>query len=138
MPSEGSEMGHRKWQPTPIFLPGEFHGQRILVGYSPRGRRETDMTERLRSSFKEINQEHKEKSRYLLSSKCSTWIDSFHPQDSCSLLPPVSPHLSGSLLPLPTLRFPGKHLPAPHWVEFFYRHTLTRGCSRIESYACVC
>ena len=26
-----------KWQPTPVFLPGEFHGQRSLVGYSPRG-----------------------------------------------------------------------------------------------------
>ena len=27
----------RKWQPTPIFLPGESHGQRSLVGYSPWG-----------------------------------------------------------------------------------------------------
>ena len=27
----------RKWQPTPVFLPGESHGQRILVGYSPWG-----------------------------------------------------------------------------------------------------
>ena len=27
----------RKWQHTPVFLPGEFHGQRRLVGYSPRG-----------------------------------------------------------------------------------------------------
>ena len=25
----------REWQPTPVFLPGEFHGQRSLVGYSP-------------------------------------------------------------------------------------------------------
>ena len=25
----------RKWQPTPIFLPGESHGQRRLAGYSP-------------------------------------------------------------------------------------------------------
>ena len=25
----------RGWQPTPVFLPGEFHGQRSLVGYSP-------------------------------------------------------------------------------------------------------
>ena len=25
----------RKWQPTPIFLPGKYHGQRSLVGYSP-------------------------------------------------------------------------------------------------------
>ena len=27
----------RKWQPTPVFLPGESHGQRSLVGYSPQG-----------------------------------------------------------------------------------------------------
>ena len=26
---------NRKWQPTPVFLPGEFHGQKSLVGYSP-------------------------------------------------------------------------------------------------------
>ena len=31
----------RKWQPTPVFLPGESHGQRGLVGYSPRGRKES-------------------------------------------------------------------------------------------------
>ena len=30
-----------------IILPGEFHGQRDLAGYSPRGRRESDTTERL-------------------------------------------------------------------------------------------
>ena len=37
----------RKWQPTPIFLPGESHGQRSLVGYSPWGHKESDTTERL-------------------------------------------------------------------------------------------
>ena len=35
----------KKWQPTPVFLPGEFHGQRSLSGYSPRDRKESDMTE---------------------------------------------------------------------------------------------
>ena len=30
----------RKWQPTPIFLPGKSHGQRSLVGYSPWGHKE--------------------------------------------------------------------------------------------------
>ena len=29
----------REWQPTPVFLPGESHGQRSLAGYSPRGHR---------------------------------------------------------------------------------------------------
>ena len=37
----------RKWQPTPIFLLGEFHGQKSLVGYSLWGREELDTTERL-------------------------------------------------------------------------------------------
>ena len=37
----------RKWQPTPLFLPGKFHGQRSLVGYGPRGCKDSDMTERL-------------------------------------------------------------------------------------------
>ena len=34
----------RKWQSTPVFLPGESHGQRSLAGYSPWGRR-VDTTE---------------------------------------------------------------------------------------------
>ena len=37
----------RKWQPTPVFLPGESHGQRSLEGYSPWGRKESDTTEQL-------------------------------------------------------------------------------------------
>ena len=37
----------RQWQPTPVFLPGESHGWRSLVGYSPQGLKESDMTERL-------------------------------------------------------------------------------------------
>ena len=35
----------REWLPTPVFLPGEFHGWRSLVGYSPWRRKESDMTE---------------------------------------------------------------------------------------------
>ena len=34
-------------QPTPVFLPGESHGQRSLVGCSPRGHKESDTTEGL-------------------------------------------------------------------------------------------
>ena len=37
----------RDWQAAPVFLPGEFHGQRSLVGYSSLGLKELDMTERL-------------------------------------------------------------------------------------------
>ena len=35
----------RKWQPVPVFLPGECYEKRSLVGYSPRGLTELDMTE---------------------------------------------------------------------------------------------
>ena len=35
----------RKWQPTPVFLPGKSHGWRRLVSYSPWGSKESDMTE---------------------------------------------------------------------------------------------
>ena len=35
----------RAWQPTPVFLPGESHGQRSLAGYSPWGRKESDTAE---------------------------------------------------------------------------------------------
>jgi len=35
----------REWQPTPVFMPGESHGQKILAGYNPWGRKESYMTE---------------------------------------------------------------------------------------------
>ena len=41
----------RKWQPTLVFLPGESHVQRSLVGYSPRGCKESDTTERFNFHF---------------------------------------------------------------------------------------
>ena len=37
----------KEWQPTPVFLPGESHGQRSLTGYSPWGCKESDTTELL-------------------------------------------------------------------------------------------
>ena len=37
----------RKWESTPVFLPGQSHGQRSLAGYSPWGRKELDTTEQL-------------------------------------------------------------------------------------------
>ena len=39
----------REWQPTPVFLPGEFLRQRSLIGYSPWDCKESDTTERLHS-----------------------------------------------------------------------------------------
>ena len=40
-----------EWQPIPIFLPEEFHGQGSLVVYSPWGHKESDMTEQLALSL---------------------------------------------------------------------------------------
>ena len=50
-PCVGKIPRRRKWQPTPVFLPGESHGQRSLVGYRPRGRKESDKTEWLHFHF---------------------------------------------------------------------------------------
>ena len=47
----GKILWRRKWQPTPVLLPGKSHGQRNLVGYSPWGHKELDTTERLHFSF---------------------------------------------------------------------------------------
>ena len=47
IPGLGRYPWRRKWQPTPVLLPGESHGWRSLVGYSPQGRKELDTTERL-------------------------------------------------------------------------------------------
>ena len=41
----------KEWLPTPVFLPGESHGQRSLVGCSPWGRKESDTTERITFSL---------------------------------------------------------------------------------------
>jgi len=46
-PGLGMIPWRRKWQPTPVFLPEKFPGQRSLVGYSPKGHEKSDMTEQL-------------------------------------------------------------------------------------------
>ena len=52
----------RKWQPTPVFLPGASHGQRSLAGYGPCGHKEWDPTEHMMDGYKnkkQTFQEHK-------------------------------------------------------------------------------
>ena len=51
IPGWGRFPWRRKWQPTPVFLPGESNGRKSLVGYSPWGRKESDMTEQLHFTF---------------------------------------------------------------------------------------
>ena len=56
----------REWPPTPLFLPGEFHGQRSLAGYNPQDRKELDTTERLRHT-------HTHKLLHIQKSAKSVW-----------------------------------------------------------------
>ena len=71
----------RAWQPTPVFLPGESHGQSSLEGYSPWGHKESDMTEQL-------------KNKILLLFNCSVMSNSLQPHGlqhirlSCPSPPP--------------------------------------------------
>ena len=50
-PGPGRSPGGGHGNPTAVFLPGESHGQRSLVGYGPWGHKESDMTERLNSNI---------------------------------------------------------------------------------------
>ena len=50
IPGSGRSPWRRKWQSTPVFLPGKSHGQRSLTGYSLCYRKESDMTEWLNMS----------------------------------------------------------------------------------------
>ena len=49
----------KEWQPIPVFLPGEFQGQRSLEGYSPWGHKELDRTEQLTLSLSQyLTEQH--------------------------------------------------------------------------------
>ena len=54
IPGLGKFPWRRKWQPTPVFLPGESHGQRRLMGCSPWDHKESNTTERLTLHFTNI------------------------------------------------------------------------------------
>ena len=55
-----SSFWRRKWQPTPVFLPGESHGRRGLVGYSLWGCKESDTTKQLTHTHTIMFKEGKE------------------------------------------------------------------------------
>ena len=61
----------RKWQPTAVFLPEKFHGQRSLGGYSPWGHKESDMTEHIISMH---NMDDAQKHYVKLKKKCKDFI----------------------------------------------------------------
>ena len=87
----------RKWQPIPVFLPGEFQGQRSLASYNPWGRKETDMTELLHFHFQgdwQLGTHSLHKRLMMVSSQQSACLH-------VSL--PLSPFSFLSLLPIPPL-----------------------------------
>ena len=51
IPGSGRSPWIRKWQPTPVFLPGKSNGQRSLAEWSPQSCKESDMTEQLSTRF---------------------------------------------------------------------------------------
>ena len=73
----------REWQPTPVFLPGEFHRQRSLVGYSPRGHKEPDTTEQLTQHIRisdPISEHLFERIKIRISDRCPPWSPQGHSQ----------------------------------------------------------
>ena len=55
IPGSGRPPRRKKWHPTPVSLPGEFHGEWSLAGYSPRGHKESDTTESLECSTSHVD-----------------------------------------------------------------------------------
>ena len=55
IPGSGRSPGEGNGHPTPVLLPGESHGGRSLVGYSPWGCKESDTTQRLHFHFSDLN-----------------------------------------------------------------------------------
>ena len=125
----------RKWQPTPVFLPGESHGLRSLVGYNPLGHNESDTTEHAHTH----THTHTTGSSFFLflsaspscdsSKPCPTWPSTTtnrrlrsagsrgpHPI-SARLLPPRLP-LDFSLASLTSCSSAGI-LPFIHWTRIF-------------------
>ena len=93
----GSSLGwedpwRRKWQPTPVFLSGKFHGQRSLVGQSPYGCKESGTTQRL-------NNQNKQLSRRLTDVLAELFIfSSFHSRDCFCTLNQILFSVFGSLV----------------------------------------
>ena len=95
----------KKWQPTPVFLPGKSHRRRSLVGYSPRGRKELDTTKQLHLGNSDSNNLHRKKKKkatdlqlfaFTLKSSLDKLLPTFFPHDiflrlvlSCPFLCPV-------------------------------------------------
>ena len=69
VPAQYYKAIRRKWQPTPVLLPGKSHGWRSTVGYNPWGCKESDMTEWL--------QKLKKKKKPVLGYQLRSLVDGF-------------------------------------------------------------
>ena len=63
IPKLGRSSGSRKWQPTPVFLPGKSHGQRSLVGYGSGDHKQSDTTWKLNN--KKLKQQETKQHRHM-------------------------------------------------------------------------
>ena len=77
IPGLGRFPWRRSWQPTPVFLPGDSHGQKSLVSYSPWGHRESHMTEHLSAHTHTHTHTHNVTGNSL--GFLSPWCDIFYP-----------------------------------------------------------
>ena len=74
-----------EWHPSPVFLPGEFHGQRSLAGSSLWGRKESDRTERLKKKIeREITYSQNRGRKFWV--KVETWATCLNQGGLCQTL----------------------------------------------------
>ena len=73
-PWAGKMLWRREWLPTPMFLPGEFYGQRSLVGYGLWGCKESEMTEQLTGTHIVLHYCLKYNGLYLLTSPSRLYL----------------------------------------------------------------
>ena len=108
----------RPWQPTPVFLPGESHGQRGLAGYSPKGYKESDTTEA----------PERASTRRILGRE-ETNSAKFSKEIICIIC-----HLS---LPLP-VRVPNKNIKTSTILSLYFSYTLTCIHVIFKKFSAVC
>ena len=138
----------REWQPTPVLLPGEFHGQRNLAGYSPWGRRALDLTEQLTLSlfftFMEITQ--RREAGYFFNNRVDPAYKSLLPfpctsasylfASTCVSLPEASSdHLYHHHLhpQIQQSRSTSGYIAREIYVSQFWRLEVDQGASRVDS-----
>ena len=93
IPGSGRFAWRRKWQHTPGFLPGKFHGQRRLTGYSSRGHKELDTAEATIVVQSLTWTQHTRLPLLVLLFRCSAMSDSAIAWTAASPASPVLHHL---------------------------------------------